>query len=363
MKLISLSKPVLLLLLILLLIALFYVGRPFLVPVGYALLLAIALTPLVRKLEAWGLSRGLAVTLCVVVLLVSILGILSLLSVRTVNVAQDFVELQDQISNRLDGVESFITRITHWSQDRQIGYLKSQMTLIIGTMSTYAQSLLTSAAMSLVEFGLILFYIFCFLYYRDRFERFLLQIVPRREQRKARGVEDAVAEMTYQYISGRLVVLLIQGVIYYIGFLLVGAPYPLFFALLGALLNIIPYIGAVLAGLFPLLVASLTGSLFTVIGIAGVALANHLFEANYLTPRIVGARVKLNPLFTVFIVVIGELIWGIAGMILFIPLLGVVKIICDSVEGLEPYGQLIGDETTHEKKVIAKEKAEAATPA
>ena len=360
MKPLTLSKPVLLLSFILLLTALLYVGRPFLVPIGYALLLAIALTPLCRKLERRGMARGLAVTVCLLLLILLVVGVLSVLSVRTVDVAQDFVTLQDEMFKRLDKVESMVTHVTGWSQSRQIGYLKSQTSLLLQTASTYLQSLLTTAAVTLVEFGLILFYIVCFMYYRGRFEQFLLRIVPRQEQRTAHTVEEAIGEMTYQYISGRLLVLLIQGVIYYLGFLLVGGPYPLFFAILGALLNIVPYIGAVLAGLLPLLVTILTGSAFSMVGVAGVALGNHLFESNYLTPKIVGAKVKINPLFTVLTVVAGELLWGIAGMILFIPLLGVVKIICDSVPELNPYGMLIGDESVSEKKMIRTKEKEAA---
>ena len=362
MKTLSLTKPVLLLLFILLLIALLYVGRTFLVPVGYALLLAIAMTPLCRKMEQVGLARGLAVAICLLLLILLMVGVLSVISVRTVNIVPDFANLQDQIFERIDQVEHAITELTGWGQERQLTFLKSQTTVILGTVSTYAQSLLTSAAMSLVEFGLVLFYIFCLMYYREKFERFLLRMVPRYKKDTALTMEEAIGEMTYQYISGRLVVLLIQGVIYYVGFLLVGAPYPLFFAILGAVLNIVPYIGALLAGLFPFMVALLTSSSFTVIGVVGVALGNHLFESNFLTPKIVGSKVKINPLFTVFTVVVGELIWGIAGMILFIPMLGVVKIICDSVEGLKPYGLLIGDETPTEKNMIKQEKQEAKEP-
>ena len=355
----ALARPVLLLLFVLLLIGLLYVGRPFLVPVGYGMLLSIALTPLCRKLEKWGAPRGLAVAACVVLLFLLVVGMISVLSMRMVNLAQDFVLLQDQIFKRLDKVAGYVTQLTDWSQERQVAYLKSQTSALLGTASTYLQSLLTSAALTLVQFGLILFYIYCMMYYRDRFERFILDIVPRGEQKTAKTLEMAIGEMTYQYISGRLLVLLIQGAIYYAGFLLVGAPYPLFFAVLGAIFNIIPYIGAVLAGLFPLLIAMLTSSLFTIIGIAAVSLGNHLFESNYLTPKIVGAKVKLNPLFTVFIVVIGDLIWGIAGMILFIPMLGVVKIVCDAVEDFRPYGLLIGDETLSERKMVADKKVEA----
>lgn len=355
----ALTRSVLLLLFVLLLISLLYVGRPFLIPVGFGILLSIALTPLSRKLEKWGAPRGLAVAACVVLLFLLVVGIISVLSMRMVNLAQDMVQLQDRVFQRLNKIEHYVTGLTHWSQERQIAYLKSQTSTLLGTASAYVQSLLTSAAFTFVQFGLTLFYIYCMMYCRERFEQFLLNIVPRGEQKAAQNLEIAISEMTYQYISGRLLVLLIQGAIYYAGFLLVGAPYPLFFAVLGAILNIVPYIGAALAGLFPLLIALLTGSFFTIVGIAGVALGNHLFESNYLTPKIVGGKVRLNPLFIVFIVVIGDYLWGIAGMILFIPMLGVVKIICDAVEALRPYGILIGDESASEKRMMADEKVKA----
>jgi predicted PurR-regulated permease PerM len=64
---------------------------------------------------------------------------------------------------------------------------------------------------------------------------------------------------------------------------------------------------------------------------------------------VVGAEVNINPLFTILIIVVGELVWGIPGMVLAIPLLGMVKIVCDHVESLKPYGFLIGEEKKKKK--------------
>jgi predicted PurR-regulated permease PerM len=63
-----------------------------------------------------------------------------------------------------------------------------------------------------------------------------------------------------------------------------------------------------------------------------------------LEPLVVGAEVNINPLSTILVIVIGETLWGIGGMVLAIPLLGITKIICDHVESLKPYGYLIGEE-------------------
>ena len=77
----------------------------------------------------------------------------------------------------------------------------------------------------------------------------------------------------------------------------------------------------------------------------------HLLDSNILFPRIVGGRVKMNPFITIVAVIVGEFLWGIPGMFLFIPITGIIKLICERVEGLEAWSILIGvDETTPKQK-------------
>jgi predicted PurR-regulated permease PerM len=82
-----------------------------------------------------------------------------------------------------------------------------------------------------------------------------------------------------------------------------------------------------------------------------------VLDANILLPRIVGARVKMNPFITIVAVIVGEFLWGIPGMFLFIPVTGIMKLICDRVEGLEAWGLLIGVEEV--EKPVKKISAEA----
>src|SRR5690606_39870325 len=65
-------------------------------------------------------------------------------------------------------------------------------------------------------------------------------------------------------------------------------------------------------------------------------------DSYFLTPRITGGRIQLSPLFTILALLLGGMVWGIEGMLLFIPFLGVAKIIFDHIESLRPYGYLIG---------------------
>ena len=75
----------------------------------------------------------------------------------------------------------------------------------------------------------------------------------------------------------------------------------------------------------------------------------NFLQTYLLEPLVVGAEVNINPLFTIISLVLGDLIWGIPGMILAIPLLGIVKIVCDHIEPLKPYGFLIGHDRKKKK--------------
>ena len=75
-----------------------------------------------------------------------------------------------------------------------------------------------------------------------------------------------------------------------------------------------------------------------------------------LEPLVVGSGVNINPLFTIGGIVAGELVWGVPGMILAIPTMGMAKIICDHIEPLKPYGFLIGEEKKSKTGLVDKVK-------
>jgi len=68
-----------------------------------------------------------------------------------------------------------------------------------------------------------------------------------------------------------------------------------------------------------------------------------IIDNNYIVPKVVASKVKLNALFSIIVVFIGNALWGVPGMFLSIPLLAIVKLICDHIESLKPWGFLLGD--------------------
>jgi predicted PurR-regulated permease PerM len=172
-------------------------------------------------------------------------------------------------------------------------------------------------------------------------------ITPSEDHEKVKKITTQISQVTQQYLSGVIIVVMILAVLNSIGLLIIGIKQAIFFGSLAGLLNIIPYIGVLIGSLLPIIVALLTKDSFgPAIAVAAVFAFNQFLENNFLTPNIVGGKVKVNPLATIMALLIGGYLWGVAGMILFIPFLGIAKIIFDNIEGLQPYGYLIGDEDT-----------------
>jgi len=118
------------------------------------------------------------------------------------------------------------------------------------------------------------------------------------------------------------------------------------------LLEIIPYVGNITGTVLTLIVAALHGANLSMLG--GIVLVYgviQMIQGWVLEPLILGPQVKINPLFTIFALVIGELLWGISGMILAIPMIAIFKIVCDHIETLKPYGFLIGEIQTDRKEL------------
>jgi predicted PurR-regulated permease PerM len=103
-------------------------------------------------------------------------------------------------------------------------------------------------------------------------------------------------------------------------------------------------VGTVLGGLFPVMMAlvtedSMQPALFAIL----VMFTIQTIDNYFIEPNIVGGEVNLSALTSILSIIAGGMIWGVAGMILFLPMAGILKIICDHVESLKPIGYLIGD--------------------
>ena len=146
-------------------------------------------------------------------------------------------------------------------------------------------------------------------------------------------------------------------ILYSVGFSIVGLKYAVFFAILCGLLEIIPFVGNLTGNLLAIIMVIIQGGGFgMILGVVITYAIVQFLQTYILEPLVVGAEVNINPLFTILVLVAGELVWGIAGMVMAIPLLGIIKIICDHIEPLKPYGFLIGREKKKKPGWFGKQK-------
>jgi predicted PurR-regulated permease PerM len=179
-----------------------------------------------------------------------------------------------------------------------------------------------------------------------------------REEKRSETDEviNKISKIAHHYLAGRILAVFIIGILYIIGFSIVGLKDGIILSALAALVTIIPYIGALLGGLIPFFMSVIDGSLNQSVWVVVIVLIVNVIDHYFIEPYVVGGSVSISPVFTILILILGGVVWGLAGIILFLPLLGILKIIFENVEGLAPYAYLIGDqkESSASKKIWLK---------
>ncbi|RYZ28806.1 MAG: AI-2E family transporter [Chitinophagaceae bacterium] len=345
-----LEKSVKVLLLVFLSFVLLFYGKPFLVPFLLASLLAMLVLPLCAKLER-KMNKVLAVSISLFLLLTVISIIIYIIAWQVTDISDKGPEIQKNITEKIDQVRTFATNSLGISKQQQEKIIQQQQKNTEGKISGMMTSLFTSFGGFLTDFLIVLVYIFLFLLFRAHLQKFVLMLVPKREQNNAQTIMHDVRRVSQKYLTGLALMISCLWVMYGIGFTIVGVENAIFFAILCGLLEIVPFVGN-LTGVAITLLMTLAqgGSSGMLIGILITYSVVQFTQSYILEPMIVGREISINPVFTIMGIVGGELLWGIAGMILALPLLGIIKIICDHIEPLKPFGYLIGDEKKRSEK-------------
>jgi len=129
-----------------------------------------------------------------------------------------------------------------------------------------------------------------------------------------------------------------------IAFWIIGVKYGFLLGLITGIFNLIPYVGILTALLLAVLITFATASSTHILFVVVAIFLIHLVDGNYIMPKIVGSKVKINTLIALIGLVLGEMIWGITGMFLSIPVIAIVKVIFDRVDGLKSWGMVLGDD-------------------
>ncbi|WP_345954441.1 AI-2E family transporter [Mucilaginibacter sp. PAMB04168] len=350
-----LSNTIRFLLLFLLSVAVLYISQSVLIPLTYGAVLAMLLMPFSNWLERRGLNRGLSSFVSLLFFFLLVVGLVLLLHWQIGDLLKDFSKLQAQLSDLFDQLKQFVRSQFGITTREQQQIIKEQKSGGMEKAAGMALGTVISTLSLLVSVVLVLVYVFLFLYFRSHFKNFVLRLVAVENKPVAEKIMYRASRVTQQYITGLAVMIVMLWIMYGIGFSIVGIKGAIFFAILCGILEIIPFAGNITGTSITVLIAFAQGGDINVVFGVLITYAIVQFTQTYvLEPLIVGNQVNLNPLFTILIIVVGEAIWGIAGMVLAIPLLGMFKVLCDHIEPLKPYGYLIGNQSAKEDKSMFK---------
>jgi predicted PurR-regulated permease PerM len=322
-----------------------YFARNILVPMSFAALLAMLMLPICKKLESWKFPRGLAILSCFLIVILIISGLVYVFISQVISFADNLPGYKEAINSKIENIEKFLEATIKVSPADQISFLKAKVSDYMENAGIYIKVLFLATTGTIATIGVVLIYTFFFLYFRDRFKNFVLKITDPVHEVKTRMIITKSSKVTARYLSGVFLVIMILSVLDSVGLMILGLDYAIFFGIMVAILNIIPYIGVPIGAILPVTMALITKDSFWIAaGVVGVIGLNQFIEANFLTPNIVGNKVNLNPLAVIIALLTGASLWGVSGMIIFLPFLGVIKITLDNVESLQPYAYLVGIE-------------------
>lgn len=237
--------------------------------------------------------------------------------------------------------------------------IKEQFLILKKEQPSYSnifQIIFGSITSIFASFILVFVYFIFLLFYRNHIKNFLLKLATPSKREEMEQVIYNATRVSQQYLLGLSKMIVLLWIMYSIGFSIIGVENAIFFAILCGLLEIVPYVGNITGTILTVTVAAIHGANPSLLG--GIIITYgivQLIQGWVLEPLILGPQVKINPLFTIIVLVIGQLLWGIPGIILAIPLTAILKIICDHIDSLKPYGFLIGEiETSKKENVFLK---------
>ncbi len=311
----------------------------FLIPLTIGIVLATLFLPFYKWMEERKVPKILAAFICLLIILLTIAGVAALIGWQVIELTNDFDLIKQKSIQLFDSIQEFILNNIGISVAKQNRLLIDQQQFVSG----FIQMLASSLSSIFFKFILILVYVLFLLYFHSHIKQFLLKLSPPSHRSEMAKLVSRVTKVSQQYLQGLFKMIVFLWIMYGIGFSILGIKNAIFFAILCGLLEIIPFIGNITGVSITILVATVHGASFPLIlGIMGTYALVQMIQGWVLEPLVVGSKVRINPLFTIIALVIGEMIWGIPGIFLAIPLMAMFKIVCDHIDSLKPYGFLIG---------------------
>ncbi|MGB4969258.1 MAG: AI-2E family transporter [Saprospiraceae bacterium] len=321
-----------------------YFGQHIIVPLIYATIIAILLNPLVNLLVRKNINRVVAISFVVFLAILVVLSIVYLISAQITLFNDSYPLLKERFNE-------IWLRSMHWIsvhfniKPASINkWIKNSQEEAVNNLGGAIGQTIFMINSVLVIVVLLPVYLFMILFYKNLLLEFVRQLFNAEHHEAVFDVLTNSKKIIQVYLIGLLFEAAIIATLNSLGLFLLGIEYAIILGITGALLNVIPYIGGVVAIALPMIIAFVTKDSYSYsILVLIIYVIIQFVDNHFIIPHIVAAKVKLNALVSVIVVLIGGALWGIPGMFLSIPLTAIVKVIFDNVGPFKPWGFLLGN--------------------
>lgn len=325
---------------IILLVYVLFSLQDILIPLAFAMVLAILLNPVYNWLQRRHIPKLLSIIMTILLAFMVFIGIMYFLS-------SQFVKFADLIPALKEKMGALNTQFAEWIQAHFGISVQKQFALVNEALNNSKGLVGSTLSTAVGTLGIILLlpvYIFLFLFYKPLILNFLFEVFAEENSTQVSDIVNETKTAIQSYMVGLLLEALIVAILNSTALLILGVKYAILIGVIGAILNVIPYIGGILAIALPVLIATVTKDGYnTQLGIIIAYLIIQFIDNNILVPRIVSSKVQINALVSIVTVLLGAALWGVPGMFLSIPFVGILKIIFDRIPDLKPWGKLLGD--------------------
>jgi len=335
-----------------------HIGQTIIVPLILGTLFALLLVPacnwLERKLR---FHRTLAALVALLLFFGLIIAVFTLIGSQMTMLKDDWPAFETQIWTGINSIQAWIHETFNIGYSKQSEYLSQTLSKSLSQGTAIVGIALISLSSLFILLVFTFLYTFFILIYRRHILRFLLLLNKREHQSIILDIASEVQYVVKKYLIGLILQMLIVAVMTFIALSIIGVKYGLMLSIITGVINVLPYVGIFVALLIISLITFATSSLTKVLFVVVALIVVHFIDSNFVVPKIVGSKVKINSLFAMLAIIMGELIWGISGMFLAIPILAILKIVFDRIYDLKPWGFLLGEEDSsdHSYKILRDE--------
>jgi len=343
------------LLTIVLLGVIIFLGQDIFMPLCFAIVLAFLLLPINKWLVKKGIPQVPAMIISIMAAVLLIAGVVYFLSMQIAQFMEDLPAIRRNLDKHLNTVQQWIRQNFNISRKEQQQAIESASEDMKTTGPGMLGTTFVTAASVVILVFLLPIYTFLILYYRELIRKFFISIFPDKHRISVEEVLSESRVIIQSYMVGLLIEMAIVAALNATGFLIIGIDYAIFLAVLAAILNMIPYVGMLVASIVCMLITLANTNNISDIIWVGVALTIVQFiDNNILMPYVVSSKVKINALVSIIGVLIGGALAGVSGMFLSIPGIAIMKAVFDRVDGLQPWGMILGDDRSLAKPTIAQ---------